>query len=507
MKKVLSIVLCTVMLLSLFVLPTSAAAWDGTTVSASLSGEGTAASPYLINNGADLAYLAKATADGESFAGKYFTQTADIDLGNKEWTPIGASGKAFSGIYDGKNFKITGFKITTASSTFIGLFGYISATTETEAGIANLSLEGEITIDALGYDAGVGGLVGWVYKDGNDGFKKITVINCTVDVDVTLTNCAKQPRVGGTFGYAFNAVIENVVNNGDVTVTGTATTRVAGLVGQTNRTAYLNCVNNGNVTTDVAAAQTARAGGITAVITRGGTKGDEATAVYTTFENCINNGKISSKAQTTSYAAGIAADYYVNASNWAGKDIRVKFTNCINNGEVVCETTNDGAYAHAGGLGGYTYSGGDEVHAFGCVNTAEIKSIGGKTPRAGGMYGSVYSPAVTSANTFKIENCISVGEVKGGCFSLVDAATALDTCTSNADAATIKAAVDAIEAKMAPSEKSIGGFDTGYKAPVVPDTPVEPDPTPDTGDAAMLLAVMALISLAGVVVAKKVSVR
>ena len=506
MKKVLSIVLCTVMLLSLFVVSTSAAAWDGTTVSTSLKGEGTADKPYLVETAADLAYLAKAAADGESFAGKYLTQTADIDLGGKEWTPIGVSGKAFSGVYDGKNFKITGLKITKAANNFVGLFGFISATADKEAGIANVNLEGEITIDALGVDAGVGGLVAWVYKDANDGFKPVSVINCTVDVDVTLTNCAKQPRVGGTFGYAFLANIENVVNNGDVSVSGTGSSRVGGLVGQTNRTHYLNCVNNGNVTTDVAAAQTARAGGITSVITRGGAAGDEANAVYTVFENCVNNGKVYTKGQTTTYAAGIAADFYANATNWPGKDIRVKFINCINNGSVTSETTNNTVYPHAGGLGGYTYGSGDEVHANGCVNTAtEIKSLGGKQDRSGGMYGSVYSPNVTSAETFKIENCISVGSVKGGCFSLKDAATALDTCTSDADAATIKKAVDAITAKMVPSVRKIAGFDTAYKAPVVPDP--TPTPNPGTGDVATLLVVMAIISLAGVVVAKKVSAR
>ena len=121
------------------------------------------------------------------------------------------------------------------------------------------------------------------------------------------------------------------------------------------------------------------------------------------------------------------------------------------------------------------------------------------------MYGSVYSPNVTSAETFKIENCISVGSVKGGCFSLKDAATALDTCTSDADAATIKKAVDAITAKMVPSVRKIAGFDTAYKAPVVPDP--TPTPNPGTGDVATLLVVMAIISLAGVVVAKKVSAR
>ena len=88
MKKVLSIVLCTVMLLSLFVVSTSAAAWDGTTASTSLKGEGTADKPYLVETAEDLAFLAKDVNGGNKYAGKYITQTADIDLGGKEWITV-----------------------------------------------------------------------------------------------------------------------------------------------------------------------------------------------------------------------------------------------------------------------------------------------------------------------------------------------------------------------------------------------------------------------------------
>ena len=89
MKKIITIALIAAMMLSMIVVGTSAAAWDGTSVSASLKGEGTEASPYLVESAADLAFLAKSVNDGTSYEGKYFTQTADIDLGGKEWTPIG----------------------------------------------------------------------------------------------------------------------------------------------------------------------------------------------------------------------------------------------------------------------------------------------------------------------------------------------------------------------------------------------------------------------------------
>lgn len=46
----------------------SAKTYDGTSVSASLSGAGTDADPYLIANGADLAYFAANPVDGASYS-------------------------------------------------------------------------------------------------------------------------------------------------------------------------------------------------------------------------------------------------------------------------------------------------------------------------------------------------------------------------------------------------------------------------------------------------------
>ena len=89
MKKFITFALLAAMMLTMIVVGTSAAAWDGTSVSTSLKGEGTEASPYLVESAADLAFLAKSVNEGTNYAGKYLTQTADIDLGGKEWTPIG----------------------------------------------------------------------------------------------------------------------------------------------------------------------------------------------------------------------------------------------------------------------------------------------------------------------------------------------------------------------------------------------------------------------------------
>ena len=87
--------------------------WNGVTVSTSLQGSGTQADPYLIQSGADLAYIANVTntenaAKRNSFAGKYFKLTKSIDLNNHE-LHIGTGngwGNGFAGFIDGNNCSI-----------------------------------------------------------------------------------------------------------------------------------------------------------------------------------------------------------------------------------------------------------------------------------------------------------------------------------------------------------------------------------------------------------------
>lgn len=382
---------------------------------------------------------------------------------------------------------------------------------EVEAGIANLTVEGAITLDGVASsNIGIGGVAGAFAKDTGTFKAPLAVINCTSNVTVTVTGVTGEPRVGGFAGYAFNAKIENCVNNGEVKFEGNNQTRTAGLIGQTNRTHFIGCVNNGNVTVDLGtAAKAGRAAGIASVVTRGGVKGDEATATYTIFENCINNGAISGKNGNNMWVAGIAADFYVNASNWAGKDAKVKFINCVNTGAIKSETSNTANFPHAGGIAGYTQNGYTDYEFIGCVNNAEISSIGGKEVRAGGIVGSVYAASAE----YKFDQCIAIGELKSGCFSLKNKADALATSTANADAATIIAATQAIEALIKESTATIAGFDPSKGVPAPETTPeettlpapetTEPAQSEPTGDSFVIFAIVAIVSAIGVALVAK----
>lgn len=92
-KRIVSAVMALILCLTL--LPTAAlaadGAWDGSIATAFAGGSGTGNDPYQIADGAQLAYLANSVNGGESYADTYFVLTANIDLGNKDWTPIANS--------------------------------------------------------------------------------------------------------------------------------------------------------------------------------------------------------------------------------------------------------------------------------------------------------------------------------------------------------------------------------------------------------------------------------
>lgn len=119
-----------------------------------LSGAGTESDPYLIGSEYDL-YSLSTMADT---ADKYFKLTADIDLGNATWSPIGTKENPFKGDFDGNGHIIRNYKINiTVDYKSYGLFAYTGG----EACIHNLGIE---NITAMLYqwhwNEMFGGLVG-----------------------------------------------------------------------------------------------------------------------------------------------------------------------------------------------------------------------------------------------------------------------------------------------------------------------------------------------------------
>ena len=165
-----------------------------TTLSSTMNGSGTSASPYEVTNETQLRTMA-------SNLSSYFKLMNDITL-TSAWTPVGTSSSPFKGSLDGGNFTISNATIN--GSSYAGFFGYINGATIKNLKFVNLKVTGTTY---------VGGLIGYASKG--------TISNIDLDVDVTTTvasnlNCG----VGGVVGCAdeSNAKFTSVVVRGEVRV-------------------------------------------------------------------------------------------------------------------------------------------------------------------------------------------------------------------------------------------------------------------------------------------------
>ena len=87
-------------------------------------GDGSQSKPYQIATAGELANFAKMVNDGETDNSTYFELTADIDLGGKEWTPIGTKDNQFAGKFSGSGKTIR--NLTVGGGDNSGLFAYSS---------------------------------------------------------------------------------------------------------------------------------------------------------------------------------------------------------------------------------------------------------------------------------------------------------------------------------------------------------------------------------------------
>lgn len=101
-----------------------------------ITGSGSQTDPYIISSAKAFMEFSSAVDGGNSYSGKYFKQTADIDLSQKSDYKGISSSKYFSGTYDGNGKKIT-MKVETTEVTDI--FPGINGT------VKNLGLEGSFT--------------------------------------------------------------------------------------------------------------------------------------------------------------------------------------------------------------------------------------------------------------------------------------------------------------------------------------------------------------------------
>lgn len=242
--------------------------WDGTIASGFAGGDGTQGNPFQIETAAQLAHFAKTVNEGEAYLYKYIVLTADIDLANKEWTPIGNHSNPFKGNFNGDNHTVTGMQIS-GELDRVGLFGECTRYNVYSA-IKNITVKDSV----INGKSGVGAIVGSAVE--------INIENCR-----SIANKIKgERRVGGICGYfcgySHGGKVSQCYNSSKVTGRKSA----GGIAGMGDRCSAENCLNTGEITVTTTGTQSA-CGGIF------GTFNDTNTTLPATITACVNLGKVS----------------------------------------------------------------------------------------------------------------------------------------------------------------------------------------------------------------------
>lgn len=237
--------------------------WDGTTIADKFAaGDGTQGNPFQIETAAQLAHFAKTVNEGEAYLHKYIVLTADIDLANKEWTPIGNYSNPFKGNFNGDNHTVTGMQIS-GESDRVGLFGECTKFNDNSA-IKNITVKDSV-ICGKNF---VGAIVGYAEEINIENSRSIgNTINGKTDVGGIcgkiggysvgkVSQCYNSSKVTGrgrTGGIAgMGGIAENCLNTGEIMIINkpyqSACGGIFGIFDDTTTSATITaCVNLGKV--------------------------------------------------------------------------------------------------------------------------------------------------------------------------------------------------------------------------------------------------------------------
>ena len=310
-KRIVSAVMALILCLTL--LPTAAlaadGAWDGSIATAFAGGTGTESDPYQIANGTELAYLASSVNSGETYTGKNFVLTANIDLNGLPWTPIGNSFsdallegsnyRIFAGNFDGNGYTISNVSIGSETAPLeadvFGLFG------ATAGKISNLNLD-TVSIHGIAKIASIGAVIG--FAGGLVGYSGGYIENChvtglTMDMSAPSNVYAAAYCVGGLVGVLDETQLIN-----ECSVSGSITEKagkgsIGGLIGELGKAAKIT-YSRSDVTVNVKADSRggANVGGFIG-------KGTGKTDAETIIRNCYATGNVTGGAYTGGFAGGL----------------------------------------------------------------------------------------------------------------------------------------------------------------------------------------------------------
>ena len=312
-KRIGSLLL--ILALCFTLLPTAAlaadSAWDGSIATAFAGGSGTENDPYQIADGAQLAYLASGVNQGQTYENSYFVLTADIDLANHDWTPIGNSFSGllfglpdyslFAGNLDGKGHTVSNISIGTEStpleSDVFGLFG------ATGGKLSNLNLDGVTiygtakNVNAFGYDYVIG-LAGALAGSAGGSIENCHVTNLSMTMNIP-DAYRRVYWIGGLVGALDGSqYIKECSASGTIKeLSGKGS--IGGLIGELGETAKIT-YSHADVALDVKPDYYggANVGGFIG-------KGNGKTDAETIIRNCYATGNVTGGAYTGGFAGGL----------------------------------------------------------------------------------------------------------------------------------------------------------------------------------------------------------
>ena len=213
----------------------------GGTFNTPMTGSGTETDPYQIST-ADQLKLFRDIVNGSNGQtqnrGAYAVLTADIDLNNEPWTPIGPDrDSAYTGTFDGQGHTVKNLSVTVNGQPGrAGLFGCVK-----DGSIRKLTVAGSVSCTAN--QGWCGGIAGYAMDE--------TIENCASLCTVSCTGI--DARVGGIVGLVdYNSrtlIIRDCYNIGNITGNGnTGSSDTGGICGFYMGGKISNCYNVGEIT-------------------------------------------------------------------------------------------------------------------------------------------------------------------------------------------------------------------------------------------------------------------
>lgn len=338
--------------------------WDGKTIAGGFAaGDGTQDDPFQIETAAQLAHFAKTVNEGEAYLYKYIVLTADIDLANKEWTPIGNHSNPFKGNFNGDNHTVTGMQIS-GELDRVGLFGECTKHNVNSA-IKNITVKDSV-ICGINF---VGAIVGYA--------EEINIENCR-SIGNTINGKTDVGGICGKIGGYSVGKVSQCYNSSKVTGRG----RVGGIAGMGGIAE--NCLNTGEIMIINKAYQSA-GGGIFGIF-------DDTTA-SASITACVNLGKVS------------GGESFGGIVGRTDSESTGHISNCYYNMDAITGGFGAGTALTAGQLCGALPEGLESaIWEEGSVDTSTAKATQGRFGTATGTYINLRSvAAIENVKTDSVE--------------------------------------------------------------------------------------------------------